>query len=340
MNTAITQAGDNWAQYAQAIRDNQKYDESVKETLLWSVGKARREGWSLGRMAEEVDSSSTVLSRIYKGIYGAKIDKQVATIKNYQSLCEARDRQGNLPDFVMTPVAKRIFSMANYAYHRGGVVNVIGKTQRGKTHAIEEYARRTGPNVIVVRCPAIPSPSRLLRRIAWAMGSEGMLALDYSQDYIMRRLSSKHLLVIDEIHHVVKLETRIGQQSVELLREIRDLSKCGLLLIGTEIWDEAMYRNDKWIGVLSQLVGRGRTMRIKQMIPVDDLRKMWTHYGLPEPDDKGKAIVSQMANDEGLKHYTDALCDGRNMAINRGVPYTWDLFLEAIAVRSKVEQGN
>lgn len=339
MSSAIQQQTTPWEKYSAAVNDNAEYDSSVKEALLWAINKARSEGWFLGRLAEEVDSSSTVMQRLFMGNYGASIDKQIIKVKSYQALCEARDRQGDLPEFVMTPLARRVHSFADWAYHRSRVVNIIGKTQRGKTFAAEEYARRKGKNVIFVRCPFLPAPSRLLRRIAWAMGSSGMLSIDHSMDYIMSRMSSRHLLVIDEIHHVTKLDTRMGLQSVEMLREIKDLSGCGMVLLATEVWEEFMYHNDKWVGVLGQLVARGRTVRLKDNIPVDDLRKMWEHFGLPEPDHDHQTFVRAFANDEGLTCYTDALRDARNYSINKNVPLDWDAFDAARAISEKAEQG-
>lgn len=222
---------------------------------------------TLAALGDAIDYSPTVVQRILSGTYGAGTDKVITSIYRYKSLYEARKETGDRPPYVQTSMAQRIWDAADYARVRQQIVSVIGLTQRGKTTAIREYAATKGATVLV-RCPVSPSPGKMIRRMAQALGNTGTGNMDMYMDYLYRTITPQHLIVVDEIHQVILQERKLGIRTVETLREIADECGCGMLLIGTKVWCDALNRDLNWKGVLEQIVKRGMTVALKDVLPV------------------------------------------------------------------------
>lgn len=317
-----------WDQYEKAITDCPGYTQEQRKAVLWLNNLGRTENMTLAALGDAIDYSPTVVQRILSGTYGAGTDKVITSIYRYKSLYEARKEVGDRPPYVQTSMAQRIWDAADYARVRQQIVSVIGLTQRGKTTAIREYAATKGATVLV-RCPVSPSPGKMIRRMAQALGNTGTGNMDMYMDYLYRTITPQHLIVVDEIHQVILQERKLGIRTVETLREIADECGCGMLLIGTKVWCDALNKDFNWKGVLEQIVKRGMTVALKDVLPVKDLRQLWEHYGLPEPDGQTLAFVKSTANDVGLGRYTKLLSIGYTIATKTGQEYGWKHFRSA-----------
>lgn len=211
-------------------------------------------------------------------------------------------------------------------------------TQRGKTTAIREYAAAKGATVLV-RCPVSPSPGKMIRRMAQALGNTGTGNMDMYMDYLYRTITPQHLIVVDEIHQVILQERKLGIRTVETLREIADECNCGMLLIGTKVWCDALNKDMSWKGVLEQIVKRGMTVALKDTLPLRDLKQLWQHYGLPEPGADIIGYVKAVANDVGLGRYTKLLSIGYTLASKAGEPYGWHHFQRAADMIEVLAKG-
>lgn len=326
--TEMTAPATLWDQYEKAITDCPGYTQEQRKAVLWLNNLGRTENMTLAALGDAIDYSPTVVQRILSGTYGAGTDKVITSIYRYKSLYEARKETGDRPPYVQTSMAQRIWDAADYARVRQQIVSVIGLTQRGKTTAIREYAATKGATVLV-RCPVSPSPGKMIRRMAQALGNTGTGNMDMYMDYLYRTITPQHLIVVDEIHQVILQERKLGIRTVETLREIADECGCGMLLIGTKVWCDALNRDLNWKGVLEQIVKRGMTVALKDVLPVKDLRQLWEHYGLREPDGQTLAFVKSTANDVGLGRYTKLLSIGYTIATKTGQEYGWQHFRSA-----------
>lgn len=327
-----------WDQYEVAIKDCSNYSQEQTAALLWLNNLGRCESMTLAAMGDAIGYSPSVVQRALSGNYSAGMDKVIAGIYRYKSLYEARLEAGGKAPYVQTSMAQRIWDAADYARVRTQIVSVIGLTQRGKTTAIKEYARERGATVLV-RCPVSPSPGKMIRRMAQAVGNTGTGNMDMYMDYLYRTITPQHLLVVDEIHQVILQERKLGIRTVETLREIADECGCGMLLIGTKVWCDALNKDMSWKGVLEQIVKRGMTVALKDTLPVKDLRSLWQHYGLPEPDKDMSAYVKTVANDVGLGRYTKLLGIGYTLSIKASEPYTWEHFSRAADMLEALASG-
>lgn len=315
------------------------YTPEMKLTLAWLLSYAAEHNWTLGDMAALAGVSARTMRSILKGTYEANVEPHLQSLDALRARLAAEQTGEELP-FVETKLARYTMDLAEFTrrYHFSGIL--IGPTQWGKTEAVKEYARRNPDKVVLVRCPVSVSPTRLLYRISKQIGSPPNMKPEEMIDRILRYLTPDHLLIIDEIHHVLRSD-KMGMKGVEQVRELRDMSGCGLLLTATPEFQAAMEDHQLWSGMLKQLSKRNacRVYRLPSVISTEDLRQVWEFYGFPEPDAGLRASVEAAAQESGYGVITKRMHLARIAANNAGVPVTWDYYLGAIRKLQDMEDG-
>ena len=316
------------------------YPQETKQTLAWLISYAAEHNWTLGDMAAQAGVSAKTMRSILKGTYEANAEPHLLALAALRARLTVDQAGEDLP-FVETKLARYTMDLAEFTrrYHYAAVM--IGPTQWGKTEAVKEYARRHPDKVVLVRCPVSASPTRLLYRIAKQIGAGTTLKPEDMIDRILRYLTPDHLLIIDEIHHVLRSD-KMGMKGVEQVRELRDMSGCGLLLTATPEFEAEMEESPVWSDMLKQLSKRNacRVYRLPSAISTEDLRQVWEFYGFPEPDAGLRASVEAAAQDSGYGVITKRMNLARIAAKNAGVPVTWDYYLGAIKKLQDMEDGN
>lgn len=338
-NNTPTISSATTADYTADIKACPLYERDQRDILLWFCEHIASSNISLAKAGDLIGRSGTVVQRVLRGNYQADPTGIIADIARYKAVHDARQTIGNACPYVHTAMAKRIWEAADYALHRKQIVNLIGKTQRGKTTAIKEYAGKHGAMVLYVRCPVAPTPIRLIKRIAAQLGLRSRGSMDICMDYIVRNITPQHMIVIDEIHQIALQERGTGIRAVEALREIADEGECGMILIGTNIWCDALNKDVTWRGVLDQIVKRGMTVVLKDQLPLSDLRLIWQQYQLPEPDETAMAVIKHVAAEHGLGRYTKLLSIGYTIAHKAGHTYAWHHWLKAVSVLDALADG-
>lgn len=319
--------------------DRGPYIPAMKEILVWLVGYAADHDWSLNDLAVQAGVSAKTMRSVLKGTYEANVEKHLLSLVTLKARLTLVQGDDELP-FVETRLACYTMDLAEFTQKNHYAAILIGQTQWGKTEAVKEYARRHPDTVVLVRCPVSVSPTRLLFRICKQIGVSVNLKPEEMIDRILRYLTPDHLLIVDEIHHVLKSD-KMGQKGVEQLRELRDLSGCGLLLTATPEFEVAMETNPAWSGMLKQLSKRNacRVYRLPDVIATEDLRKVWEYYGFPEPDEGMRLSIEATALESGYGVITKRMNQARIAARNAGVPVTWRYYLAAVAKLADMEAG-
>lgn len=315
------------------------YDPATKEMLAWFIVHAAGHNWTLGDLAAQARVSAKTMRNILKGTYEANVQPHLLSLATLKARLMADQSDDDLP-FVETSLARYTMDLAEFTRQNHFAAILIGPTQWGKTSAVEEYARRNPDKVVLVRCPVSASPTRLLYRIAKQIGIGATLKPEDMIDRILRYLTPRHLLIVDEIHHVLRSD-KMGQKGVEQLRELRDLSRCGLLLTATPEFEVAMETNPAWSGMLQQLSKRNacKVYHLPPVIETEDLRRVWEYYGFPEPDAGLLASVEAAAQESGYGVITKRMALARKAARNAGVPVTWRYYLGAVKKLQDIEAG-
>jgi DNA transposition AAA+ family ATPase len=303
------------------------------DILRWWYFHGRENNLSLSRLAALAGVSSSSLSLVFRGAYGAKLDQLCATLRKARDTI--KDQVGN-PDFIMSSLAKRMFVIFDRARALQTVAICWGAMGIGKTAVSEEYRDRNNHGrTIYLRCGAGMPFGQFVNHLARALGITTMnTGYNNVREKIFRVLSAgQRLLVIDELH-LIFLTTRADTavRIAEFLRECHDRSKCGLVLVGTEVLKQEVFHGQHK-EALRQLVDRGTLQVSLPTKPTrQDIAAFLAHYGLTEPgeqEEDARRILQDIIAHAGLRKLTLHLRDGAAAAAKTGEPYTWDHFVRA-----------
>ena len=304
--------------------------EEQRNLIRWYFGHAHLEGWSLKDAAERLRVDSTTLYRIWHGKYEASPAKVCERIASYKRLA---DERANVKrhEFVDTSISRVIWRACNYALVTQSVALIYGESQIGKTTACEEYARRNNHGQTkLVRMPAAGGVQMMMREIAKSCFVSPKSCYDGLRERVLSALDGSNLLIIDEVHQAfLSYQTGSAIKCLEVLREIHDRTKCGMVLVGTKVWKTEL-RSGGLSKMLEQLRRRGAIEKeLPDVVPDKDVVAIAKAFGLGAPDSESMGHVRLILRDWGLGRFTKYMQAGARAAAKSGKPMTWDHFVEA-----------
>lgn len=338
-NTIYNKTHSDLRRYLDTLSDTD-YRQSVKDMLTDLINYSVANGWTLRQLAKRVNVSPTTVHRLLSGTYSAPAKPHLDKMDDLCGMLALRRVNNAKQAYVPTQLGRYIQQVAQLTHVNQYASMLVGKTQWGKTTALEEYVRQHPGTAVMVRCPVTTSPSRILYRIAASLGQGTTGKVDEIISRICNALSSEHLLIVDEIHQALECD-RMGRKCIEQLREIYDSTHCGLLLVGTPVLAETLHSNARWKLMLEQTSKRSaaKIFRLPEDISTDDIRTLWTNYGYPNPDRAILAKLRELANTAGFGLTTKRLHAGLTAAHNAGAPVSWDYYLAAEAKLLDMEKG-
>lgn len=308
--------------------------EYQQEIIRWCYFLGKDRGWPLAQLAKAVGSSTTTLSRVFRGEYGAELNKLCESlVKAKASLHESVDN----PDFIMTSLGKEIFAICDRVRALRTVAILWGAMGIGKTTVLEEYKRLNNHGkTIYFRC----EPGMTLVQFITSLGSACGIAPKSRQTQLRVREklysllgAGQRLVIIDELHQLFL--RREGNDitpvlQCEFLRTVFDKANCGLVLTGTKALEKYMVDQKD---ALAQLLDRGTMpIHLPDKPTSGDAQMFIKAFGLPalsasEPE--ASAIIADILKASGLRKLTLHLRDGAATAAKRGERYTWGHFCTA-----------
>ncbi len=213
-------------------------------------------GLSQAVTARGLGVSSTTLHRWLKGDYEGDVARVSAKARAWlETRSEARAltlTPAGLDTHAGLSLTEEVMAALAHAQATGDVVLIHGRSGAGKSWALKSYAAaRAQVTVLTVTC-GITSLHGLYGRIARGLGAGGRFvsALE-AEDAILARLEGRHaLLAIDEAQH-------LSARLIDALRGLRDLSGCGLALLGDETLRMTLGRCPQVTGRIGVRVGLG-----------------------------------------------------------------------------------
>ncbi|MFC5049211.1 AAA family ATPase [Rubritalea spongiae] len=314
--------------YEMIVKATRDLSDTEKKEIRWLFQLAKQSQWTLKQTAERISYSPTVLHKVFKGTYEAKLDSIIKAITQFRSLYEKR-QSIERPDFIETSLTKRIFEACDFAIASQSVVFLWGENQIGKTEALEEYQRRNNHGqTIYVRIPAASGILMVVQEIAKAMGISPNSCYTKIRERILRALDDSNTLIIDELHLVFSTYQKgAAVKALEFIRELYDRSKCGLILCGTNVLrDEFMSGEHK--KMLAQLLNRGTAhIQLEDKPLPADLEKFFEFYDLGLPTGKAASAVKDIVHYHGLGKFVKTLQAASRLAHKQEKALTWDHFL-------------
>lgn len=309
------------------------YTPEQAETLRFWFYLGKQNSWSLKDLEKKSGASSTTITRLFRNLYEGDVDGQIAKLtKARENFAESAEN----PDFIPTSLSKVFFAACEKTRGLANVTLMWGAMGIGKTTIAEEYQRQNNHGkTILIRFPVGASFAYFVQCVAKATGvaTRSQSQFHMREKIIATLAAGKRLVLVDELHQAF-LTTR-GDTAVrccEFLRELKDLSGCGLVLIGTELLQKEFFSGIHKAS-LAQLVDRGTVQIPLKSKPTDsDVKKFLAHYDLawPGPGDGAAAsILNDVLQSSGLRKLTMHLRDGLAFANKRDEPYTWFHFTAA-----------
>ena len=310
--------------------------------------------------SERVGYSPNVIYKLLSGKYLHPESKRqldvpgdlVKAIKTFLAL-ERERVLGGANEFVMTPTARKIHNYCDLARESQTPVLVIGASQIGKTWALEHYANDNNHGrTPYIRMKAASGLGGLIRRMAERLGISSNGNTSDLTERIKNGVTKDMVLILDEVH-LLHYTYRLSSffSCMEVIREIQDETKCGLVLCATQLLLGRMEegKNKEMVQMLRRGVHR---CMLPDMPTKGDLGAIFHHWGLEFPKqnaeveiqeivEKPYEVVRQLAKTQGLKAITERMRYGRKISMRYGSKLTWTHVMEAhltIASGAKKEE--
>ena len=207
------------------------------------------DGLSRNAASREIGVSVATLSTWLNGKYKGDNDKIEAKAQRWLQTRREADqltlKMAGLDKHRDLGVTDEVAAVLAHAHAVGDIVLIHGASGRGKSWAAARYCETHSNAYQVNATQAVKSVAGLLKRVADAVGAYGdhRSAMATEDAVIAKLLDRRAMLVVDEAHH-------LSAMLLDELRLIRDLSGCGLALIG----DDAIRMT---LGRCPQIVGAG-----------------------------------------------------------------------------------
>lgn len=319
------------------------------EAFMFCTGPAQIRFHSF---CQRVDYDHTSVDQIFRGRYkpvdGAPQAIPAKFLKATRAFLDIeRERVlGGRNEFVKTPTAEICWNACDIARESQTPVYVYGPSQIGKTWAFEHYQRdHNHGRTVYIRMEAAGGLGGMIRAIAQALRISPKASVAGLKKSIRNALDQDMVLIFDEMH---LLQYTYREQSffacMEVIREIYDHAKCGMVLCGTELLEEKMKAGkDK---ELKQVLRRGvHRFKLPDAPTVNDVSAILEHWNLRLPP-RGVAVtvgnhseepyelLRMLSKRDGLKAITERLRYARKLAKKDGLKgkdgkVTWSHFIKA-----------
>lgn len=333
--------------------------EQQRLLLRWLHTHARENRWTWEDLVKAVAFSSTTWYRIWtdkfrypKGEEKAgermPIDKQCAAVGRYKKIVEQREAVAQA-GFIETTVWKRVEWVCRRAFVRQKIGFIYGESQIGKSTCSREFGRRNNHGqTTVVELPPAAGVQLMTREIARALHVSAATCFEKLIEDCAAALDESKLLIVDEVHRVFTTYQKTSvMRCLDVLRWLHDKTRCGLVLIGTNVFRDELSRG-QFSQYLKQLRRRGLIeLQLPSVPPREDLDVMAKHFGLdPEQHDsfecefmvEGKKklvsvhseeVMLRIAKSDGFGKYIIRLQDAAELAANKKQALSWEHFVKA-----------
>ncbi len=213
-------------------------------------------GLSQAEAARGMGVSPTTLSRWTRGDYAGSNDRVTGAGQSWlDARAESRERTlapAGLDCHAGLGVTHEVMVALGHARATGDVVLVHGRSGAGKSHALSRYAATRAGVYCVTATSGVTSLGGLYGRVARSLGAPGRYASALAaEDAILERLDGRQaLLAVDEAQH-------LGARLLDALRGLRDISGCGLALVGDDTIRMTLARCPQVTGRIGIRVGLG-----------------------------------------------------------------------------------
>lgn len=329
------------AETVQGNLQNSGADETAINVVLWLLEHGRARGMNQVDLESFAKLGAGTLSKVFAGKYPTDIKGVVSRIEKARTAfleTQAQDERPIVPTWVLTETGK--FCDAVRTDETIGIL--IGRSHSGKTTALEVYHAKH-PRVVLMRMPVGGAARMFLQDLAEACKASSRGAYDQVRRSILKRFREKAddappLLIIDEAHETV-IGRRVQTVTLELIRELHDVTGCPVVLCATPVFTASM-EDERMRVFFEQLDNRAPFQRrLPNLAPMRDIDAIFAAYGLPpapdqllHPDDEKTpdAVVQDIRVKNGLGKLVKLVRKARRVARKNREKLSWSHVLDVV----------
>jgi len=304
------------------------------EEILWLVDFARTQRiQTFAKLAQEMAVSESMISLILRGKYTAGLAGFAATIKHFREVWTERQELGPVVFVPQLSVVKRIqtFAEITRTTQQLGIVWGVGPNQRGISKALK-YVAATRKLTAYMRLPAGGGTKPAMKALALARGGiPTRKSHEELRERLLKAFNRFWLIIADDFPRTITGRT-IKTVTIERFVELNEDSECGLLLSGSEEFQEAM-DDEKYRHILAPLARRGvLRLRIPAAPEPKDIEMLVAAYGFESmPSGKTLTKVQAIANEQGLGNLCRFFNITRRLAKMAKTRIAWKHFTTSVA---------
>lgn len=296
-----------------------------KALVMWFFGEVKSRGLSLGDAGKAIGYDPSTVSRILRGRYEGNWANILKSIRRYKHLQDERGRMVRA-EFVETTIWHAVRATCDLALVHQMPSIIMGVSQIGKTAALLEYQRRSEFTVRYVRMPAAAGFRSAMEAVADACFITTRCTGEQLRRRVAGGLDERSLLIVDELHQLAISTGRTTAIKVmEWLRELHDVSGCGLVVCGTRAVEGDLINGElrAWLDQFAQRCIR--RLVLPDRLPDADITAFGAAFGLPAPG----ADLLDLLRTLRANRLVKTLQLASNLSQRKGVPLSWDTFLAA-----------
>ena len=296
-----------------------------KNLVMWFFGEVKGRALSMGDAGKAIGYDASTVSRILRGRYEGNWGNVLKSIRRYKHLQDERGRMVRA-DFVETSIWQLIRATCDLALVHQMPSIIMGVSQIGKTASLLEYQRRSEYTVRYVRMPAAAGFRSAMEAVADACFITTRCTGEQLRRRVAGGLDERSLLIVDELHQLaISTGKTTAIKVMEWLRELHDISGCGLVVCGTRAVEGDLINGElrAWLDQFAQRCIR--RLVLPDRLPDADIAAFGAAFGLPAPGTDILDLLRTLRANRLVK----TLQLASNLAQRKAAPLTWDTFLAA-----------
>jgi len=320
---------------AQAVARGQLTDDEGEE-VWWLYNYAQDHHLKEADLAARMKCyDKNTLYQVFRGSYGVYKDGRcsswssvVQAIRAFKRVEVEEARKKNV-GLIETEVKQTVWRCCDAALNDGMVSFIYGRTRIGKSVALQAYQREHNHGqTVYIEMGSGWTRTRFVRELARKFGNGVKATKSWAlEDAIFDTLKRSNLLIVDEFH---KALTTTGERQsatvLEFIRDIRDRTRCGLVLCATKVGMER-FETGANRQTFEQLIGRSIIKAVlPDRPPVRDLNAIARAFDLPLPTGDELRGVKELVGAFGLERLFAYLQKTYALTRKAGEPMTWAAF--------------
>ncbi len=303
--------------------------DEQRSLVRWFHGYCTEHDLPLSEASKLVRRDDSTLHRVFNGKYEGSMLNVCRDIAEFKRIAEERGK-GRKLDFIATALSKRIAKLCDAAREYQRIGFIFGDTQTGKTTALEAYtAANNHGSTIYVRMPTGGSVGGFARALAKALRISPRLEMFELMERVKSAIDDRMLLIIDEAHQVLMGRREKNVRAIELIREIHDVTRCGVIVCGTNVFRDEL-ENGRCAGMLLQCKRRRlAALQLPNAPTRDDLATFAAAYDLPPATGEAAELQNRVIHDEALGMWLTLLRMGAKLAAKAGESMAWKHVIRA-----------